>query len=172
MEKIKAQFIGENIYSNSKFAYSLNKKNYFGEKKEDKINYNFFEALYLKELGILEIYENSKKMLKEEIIKKIQKKDKKFIQKYIVYKNLRKKSYVLKSGLKFGADFRVYEKNKNPLKEHSKWLLIIEENSNRIKWEEFTSKNRVANSTKKNLLIAIVDNEESVIYYEIKWIKP
>ena len=34
------------------------------------------------------------------------------------------------------------------------------------------AKNRVAHSTKKNLLIAIVDEEAKVSYYEIRWIQP
>jgi tRNA-intron endonuclease len=172
MEKIKAQLIGENVYSNSESAYYFNKLKYFGDKKEDKINYSIFETIYLIELGILEVYQNSRKLSKEDLLKKFQKKDKRILKKYLVYKDLRKRGYLLKSGLKYGADFRIYGKNKSPSEEHSKWLLIIEESSNRIKWEEFTSKNRVANSTKKNLLIAIFDSEESLIYYEIKWIKP
>ena len=39
-------------------------------------------------------------------------------------------------------------------------------------WYEFAAKNRVAHSTKKNLLIAIVDAEADVTFYEIQWLKP
>jgi len=38
--------------------------------------------------------------------------------------------------------------------------------------QDFSAKNRVAHSTKKNLLIGIVDEENDVTYYEISWVKP
>ncbi|MBU1252016.1 MAG: tRNA-intron lyase, partial [Nanoarchaeota archaeon] len=37
---------------------------------------------------------------------------------------------------------------------------------------DFSAKNRVAHSTKKNLLLAIVDEEGDVSYYEVRWVKP
>ena len=35
-----------------------------------------------------------------------------------------------------------------------------------------SAKNRVAHSTKKNLLLAIVDEEEVITYYEVRWLRP
>jgi tRNA-intron endonuclease, archaea type len=40
-----------------------------------------------------------------------------------------------------------------------------------INWHDFAAKNRVAHSTKKNLVIAIVDDESDVSYYEISWLR-
>jgi tRNA-intron endonuclease len=39
-------------------------------------------------------------------------------------------------------------------------------------WHDFSAKNRVAHSTNKTLLIAIVDEESDVSYYEVKWTRP
>jgi tRNA-intron endonuclease len=39
-------------------------------------------------------------------------------------------------------------------------------------WHDFSAKNRIAHSTKKNLLIAIVDEEGDVSYYEVSWKRP
>ncbi|HLC22649.1 MAG TPA: hypothetical protein VJJ79_02655 [Candidatus Nanoarchaeia archaeon] len=39
-------------------------------------------------------------------------------------------------------------------------------------WYEFAAKNRVAHSTRKKLLIAIVDDENDVTYYSISWTRP
>jgi len=38
-----------------------------------------------------------------------------------VYKDLRDKGFIIKPGLKYGADFSVYEKGSRPGDEHSKW---------------------------------------------------
>lgn len=172
MEKIQAHIIGKTIYSNSKEAYTLVKKGYFGEHVNEKIIYLPEEAFYLLEHNKLEFIQKNKILSKQEARIKIQKIDKKFSLKYPIFKNLRKKGYTPKTGLKFGSDFRVYDKGKKPQQTHAKWLVFIEHESNKISWQEFSAKNRVANSTKKKLLLAILDNEEKITYYEVGWIKP
>ena len=172
MKKIQAQLIGETISTNESEAFSLNEKSSFGEQIEGKIYYTLLEALFLFEKDKIEILGKNKKLSKDELIKKFQKIDSKFYSRYIVFKDLREKGYIVKTALKFGADFRVYEKGIKAGEDHSKWIVFVEKEANKMSWQDFSSKNRVANSTKKNLLIAIVDEEYDVTYYEIKWIKP
>jgi tRNA-intron endonuclease, archaea type len=171
-KKIQAQILGKTISSNSKEAYSISKKSHLGEHIGEKIIYLPEEAFYLLEKNKLEIIQKNKTFSKEESRTKLQRIDKKFSTKYPVFKDLKQKGYTLKTGLKFGADYRVYEKSKKPSEAHAKWILFIDHESNKISWQEFSAKNRVANSTKKKLLIAIVDNEEKTTYYEVKWTKP
>ena len=85
---------------------------------------------------------------------------------------MRKKGYILKTALKFGADFRVYERGIKPGEDHARWILFIVKESEPLSWHDFAAKNRIAHSTKKNLLIAIVDEEDDVSYYEVSWRKP
>ncbi len=172
MEKIKAYIIGEIISSNTSEAYSLQKKSSFGEPVGDKIQYTFSEALFLVEKEKMDIFSRSKKILKKDLINKFRRIDKKIQIKYLVFKDLREKGYIVKTALKFGAEFRVYEKGSNPGKKHAKWIVFTEHESKKLTWHEFSAKNRIAHSTKKNLLLAIVDEEGDISYYEVKWIKP
>jgi tRNA-intron endonuclease len=169
---IIVQLNKEIISSNSSEAINLFKKSYFGEKVEDKIQYTLAETLYLVEKKKAKVFFNKKELTKKELEEKLIRLDKKFHLKYLVYRDLRKQGYVVKTGLKFGADFRVYEKGKTPDNSHAKWLVFVEHETNKNSWQEFSSKNRVAHSTKKKLLIAIVDEEGDVLYFEINWIKP
>lgn len=171
MEKIQARLAGETISSNSAEAYSLNSKSYFGEKKEDKIVYSPSEALFLVEKGKMDILIKNKKIEKEKIENSLRKIDSSIQMKYPVFKELREKGYIVKTALKFGADFRVYEKGKIPGEEHAKWIVFVEYSSRKINWNEFSAKNRVAHSTKKKLLLAIIDDEKDITYYEISWVK-
>lgn len=171
MKKIKAQLIGETVYTNESEAFSLHKKSSFGEKVGEKIQYTLSEALFLIEKNKIEIYSKNKKIPKTDLFKKFQRIDKKFSIKYPVFKDLREKGYIVKTALKFGSDFRVYEKGKRPGKSHAKWIVFAEHESKKISWQEFSAKNRVAHSTKKHLLIAILDEEGDITYYEVKWIK-
>jgi tRNA-intron endonuclease, archaea type len=172
MEKIKAYIFGEIISSTDSEAYSLYEKSRFGEQNEDKIQYSLTEALYLSEKEKMEIIANNKKLTKKDFLEKCRKIDKKIQIKYPVFKDLREKGYVVKTALKFGADFRVYEKGAKLGEEHAKWIVFADHESKKLTWHEFSAKNRVAHSTKKNLLLAIVDEEGDISYYEVKWIKP
>ena len=172
MEKIKAYIVGEIISSTDSDAYSLYEKSHFGEPQEDKIQYSLAEALFLLEKGKLEMFSRNKKLSKKEFMEKCRRIDGKIQIKYLVFKDLRERGYVVKTALKFGADFRVYTKGSHPGKSHAKWIVFAEHESKRFTWHEFSAKNRVAHSTKKNLLIAIVDEEGDISYYEVQWIKP
>ncbi len=172
MKIIEAHISGKTISSNSTEAYTLSKKSNLGEHIREKVLYSPEEALYLLEEKKLEIIQKGKPLSRTEATKKIQKLDKKFPIKYPVFKDLRKKGYTIKTALKFGADFRVYNKGKKPKQEHAKWIVFTDHESNKTSWQDFSAKNRFENSTKKKLLLAIVDNEEKVTYYEISWLKP
>ncbi len=170
-ENFEAHIEGSILTSNSKKAYTLSKLNFFGEKKNEKVEYSLSEGFFLSKNKELKIFLRGKKLSGQEILNKFSKMDKKFPLKYKIFEDLRNKGFILKSGMKFGADFLVYEKGKKPGKNHSTWLLSIETPSKRVNWKEFILKNRVANSTKKRILIALQDEEGNIIYYEMNWKK-
>ena len=173
MTKIKATLIGEKITSNSKSALDLFSSQRFGEKIGEKIVYSLSETLFLIESRKMHLYGHKNKIISQKnLMQKFQKINKKFKTNYIVFKDLRSRGYIVKTALKFGADFRVYEKGKNIGKDHAKWILFPVSENDALTWHDFSAKNRVAHSTKKNLLIAIVDEEEDVSYYEVSWIRP
>jgi len=172
MNKIEAHLTGGSISSNFSEAFSLHKKSSFGEPVGEKVQYSFSEALYLVEAKRIEIFQKKDKLAFKELFSKLQKLDKRIGIKYPVFKSLRERGYVVKTALKFGADFRVYDKGSKPGKKHAKWVTFCDRESKYFTWHDFSAKNRVAHSTKKNLLLAIVDDEEDVSYYEVSWIKP
>jgi len=173
MNKIKSYLIGEIISSNTAEAHALYKKSCFGQPTQGKIQYNLSEVLFLVEKNKMQVYDGKGKLILEKnLIQKFRKIDKKIQIKYPVYKDLREKGYVIKTALKFGADFRIYDKGKRPGKAHAKWILFVEHESKKSSWHEFSAKNRVAHSTKKKLLIAIIDEEADISYYEVGWVRP
>ncbi len=172
MDKILAHIIGENISSNSVEAFSLHKKSHFGELLREQIQYSSSETLFLVEKKKMDVFSGRKKISLKELMKKIQRADKRIYVKYPVFRDLREKGYIVKTALKFGADFRVYEKGAKPGKKHAKWIVFADHESKRLTWHEFSAKNRVAHSTRKNLLLAIVDEEGDISYYEVRWIRP
>ena len=171
-KKIRGIFSGDSVVSGSKEAKDLYSKSLFGEYIGKKMHYSLSEALYLVDKKKMDIYKNTRKMSFSEFMDKCKRLDKNIHVKFTVYKDLRSKGYLLKTALKFGADFRVYDKGKRPGKAHAKWILYPVSENEGLTWYDFAAKNRVAHSTKKNLLIAIVDSEGSITYYEVGWKRP
>jgi tRNA-intron endonuclease len=163
MFKITIYKEANRFFSNRKEAIALANESFFGELKEGKVIYSLFEVLYLLEKGKAEIIEDEKQINIKSLLKKI-----KNLEEYIVFKDLRNKGRVVKEGLKFGADFRVYDKGKKPGKDHASHLIFVTKDKSII-IREMTAKARIANTTNKSLLLAIVDNEEDVNYYQINW---
>ncbi len=169
---ITANLSGSSISSKSEDAFSLYEKSCIGEKHGSSVSYMPVEALFLLEHGRLSIFSGSKNLSLESSLQKLKKHDKKLELKLLVYSDLKKKGYLPKTALKYGADFRVYEKGIKPGQQHAPWLVIISKASDKLNWHDFAAKVRIAHSTKKRLLLAIIDEENDVSYYQIDWFKP
>lgn len=169
---IIAHITSEKIHSTSPEAFSLSEKSNFGEKVRDRIEYSWVEALFLKNKNKIELNLKNKPLNFEQAISKAKKQDKRIETKLSLFENLRNKGYIVKTALKFGADFRVYKRGSKIGRDHAVWLAYAVRESEPHTWHDFAAKNRVAHSTKKKLLIGIVDDENDVLYYEISWLKP
>ena len=170
-DKISIYELNNSFFSNSNLAIALNQKSSFGELINGKVIYSLYEALYLVDLKKAILISNKKTLVFSEIIRKYAKKQREIAHKYLVFKDLRNKGYILKAGLKFGVDFRCYEKGEKPKIEHAKYLVNITNEKSKLDIKDFCSKVRVANSTNKILLMAIVDSEEDITYFEVNWKK-
>tara|TARA_Y100000310_G_scaffold211572_1_gene212315 strand:- start:1694 stop:2215 length:522 start_codon:yes stop_codon:yes gene_type:complete len=173
MEKAKIFFSEGVVFADAnKQTKGLYDKSRYGELKK-KFYYSLFEAAYLIESKKVDVLDGKNKpILFDNFVKKAKKYDKNFLIRYTVFKDMRSRGYVVKTALKFGADFRVYDRGIKPGQDHAKWVLYPVSESEVSTWYDFSAKNRVAHSTKKRLLIGIVDNELDVTYYEINWIRP
>ncbi len=174
-EKIKAVLNKERVVTeNTNEAKLLYDKSRFGSKLDDgRLQLSLLEALYLEEKNRLKIVDGRRKKIEpEKFIKKASKIDKHFWTRYCVFKDLRQRGFIVKTALKFGADFRVYDRGVKPGEDHAKWVVYPVNEATSLTWYEFAAKNRVAHSTRKRLLIGIVDEEGDVTYYEIRWIRP
>lgn len=174
-EKITALFAdGRVVTENSDSARELfNQSRYGAMLKNGKVQLSLFEALYLAEKDKVKVVNKKNREISDELLmKKAQKTDKRFWTRYRVFSDMRERGYIIKTALKFGADFRVYARGVKPGEDHARWVVYPVHESEAMTWQEFSAKNRVAHSTKKNLLIGVVDDEGDVSYWEIKWIKP
>lgn len=161
--------IGNTFFSNKKNAIDLAAASFFGEVKQGKVIYSLLEVLYLLEQRRAILVEGKKQLNFELFFTQITKKNKNLELNYEVFKDLRNKGMIVKEGLKFGADFRVYEKGQAPGKNHAPYLIHVSQSKDKISMKDLAAKARVSHSTSKKLLLAILDSEGDVNYYEINW---
>jgi len=172
---VKALFANERVVSeNSNEARDLFNQSRYGVVLENgQVQLGLHEALYLMEKGKLEIYDQKKKLLSfTDYIKKAKKIEPNFWIRHSVFRDMRNRGYIVKTALKFGADFRVYDRGVKPGEDHARWVVYPVHEGSTLTWYEFAAKNRVAHSTKKRLMLAVVDDESDVTYWEVKWVRP
>ncbi len=175
MAKVQGLLSKEAVFTeNSDTARDFNKKSVFGTLQADgRVQLSLLEALYLVEKKKLEVLDGKKQTVSyTKLFQKAKRADRNFFVRYQTFKDLRARGYIVKTALKFGADFRVYERGIKPGQDHAKWVVFPVHESNAFTWQNFSAKNRVAHSTKKRLMIAVVDDEGDVSYWEVRWLRP
>ena len=162
------------LTENSNEAQELYSQSVFGKVlKAGKVQLSLIESLYLLDKGKIVVFNQKNKEIPfESLLKKARKIEPNIWVRYCVFKDMRDRGYVIKTALKFGADFRVYNRGVKPGEDHAKWIVFPVSEGSMLTWYEFAAKNRVAHSTKKKLLLGIVDDEGDCTYYEVKWTRP
>ncbi len=174
-ETVTAYWINNRILTeNSDAARELYNTSRYGQlMATGKVQLSLGEALYLIEKEkVCVLNGKGKPMNEEQFLKKAQKYEPNFWVRYCVFKDIRNRGYIIKTALKFGADFRIYDRGVKPGEDHAKWVVFPVHEGSVTTWHEFAAKNRVAHSTKKRLLIGVVDDEGDVSYWEIRWLRP
>jgi tRNA-intron endonuclease len=176
MKKVKKPqtlFVGSKvIVSDQALASTLFNKGNFGTFVDGNLVLSIEEAVYLNQKKELKIYDTDGKELKfNELINLAKKRQKRFWIRYLVFSDLKNNGYLPKTAFKYGGDFRVYNKGSIPGKEHAEWILYCSDEHESLPLLNFSAMNRVAHSVRKKLLMGVVDDEESVTYYEVNWVR-
>jgi len=129
--KIQSNFVTGKIFSNTKEAYNLFSEKRFGERVGEKIYYSLEEAYFLFKTNKMDILLKDEILSEDDVLNRFSKINKGFLTNYFVYCDLTKKGYVVKSGLKFGAVFRIYDKGSMLTDSHSKWICFPTESKNK-----------------------------------------
>ena len=81
---------------------------------------------------------------------------------------MRNRGYCVKTGFKFGFEFRVYPKGKLPGESHSKIVVCVLPQNKRISMVELNRMVRLAKALNTELILAVIDSEDEINYYKIE----
>jgi tRNA-intron endonuclease len=155
------------LISDEKEGNQLYNKGYYGVPQSGGgLSISLIEAVYLAENDKLQVLKKDKPITLENLIRLAQKLHKNFEIRFIVYRDLRQRGYVIKMG--DGVDFRVYPRGGIPNKTPSKyWVLAISERALFSLNELAILVTRVSD-VRKELMLAVVDEESDITYYGVR----
>ena len=128
---------------------------------------DLIEGCYLQEISKITISKNGKNVSFDSLIKICRKEYHNFDKKYLVYKDFRKKGYVINPGIKFGCDFAVYQKG--PGIDHAPYLVQVYNKNDDISSTAVVLAGRLASSVKKQFILAIPHDKNKIDYLSLDW---
>ncbi len=131
---------------------------------------SLYEALYLCRKGALVPVIGGREATCEDLRRYAEETVPGFGMKYAVFEDLRDRGYIVRSGMKFGADFAVYEIG--PGYEHAPYVVNVVG----MDWEldpvEIVLIGRLSHSVRKKSVLAVVDERRGVVSYLVfKWVR-
>ena len=145
----------------------------YGKQEGKRLELSLVESLYLLEKGKIKVKKGAKNLAFKGLMEFALKLDKRIHERFTVYRDLRNRGLVVKTGFKFGSDFRVYERGvvvkRGPKApgEHTKWVVYCVPEDYICSFQELSRAVRLAHSIRATMLWAIVDNDNDITYYEI-----
>ncbi|RLI06547.1 tRNA-intron lyase [Candidatus Bathyarchaeota archaeon] len=155
------------------YSAELAKKGY-GSRGEGGLILEPWEALYLVEKGKIEVLREPKgrPLDFQELLREFKARDEWIWAKFLIYRDLRERGYVVKKGFGPGMVFRLYERGGYGRKPARFLVYGILEGSP-IRVSDIQEALLEARASDKELLLAVVERRGEVIYYQLQeWVKP
>lgn len=139
----------------------------YGVSENGELVLTFYEALFLLSKGILEVEdEKTGEVDFPDLLKRFQLVDENAWVKYLIYRDLRSRGYVVREGFGLGIDFRVYERGEYG-KETAKYLIFGIQEGQPVSVEDLARALRYVQSLKKRLVLAVINRRGEIVYYSI-----
>lgn len=140
----------------------------YGVPEDEGLVLTFYEALYLLGKGVLEIEDEKtrEKLSFQDLLKRFQSVDENAWVRYLIYRDLRSRGYVVREGFGLGIDFRVYERGGYG-KETAKYLIFGIQEGQPVSMEELARALRHVQSLKKKLVLAVINRRGEIVYYSL-----
>ena len=164
------------VISNQEAIEEFYKNSYIGtlvsENDQEILVLDPLEILLLSERRRILLWEDNDKNKRqhdfESLLEYFTKFDDRLWHKYVIYMDLRKRGYIVRTGYGEGIEFRVYKRGADFINDSAKYLIYPVFEGEPIELKDLDKISRVAMSSRKDLIIATVDRLSKVIYYSVK----
>jgi len=139
----------------------------YGVTEDSGLLLAFYEALYLLDKGMLETKdENGESVGFQKLLQCYESVDGNAWAKYLSYRDLRSRGYVVREGFGLGIDFRVYERGEYS-KDTAKYLVSSVQEGKPVSLEDLTTALKHSQSLKKELILAVMNRRGETVYYSV-----
>jgi len=139
----------------------------YGERQGTAVRLKDFEALYLLYSGKMALKDGGgKEVTFEELAKANQSKVRDSWTKFMIYRDLRSRGYVVKDGFGFGTDLRVYERGDFPAKAAKFVIFALDEGTEKSLGDLRDSVKQIVRMGKE-AIVAVIERRGEVIYYRV-----
>ena len=138
----------------------------FGDLEKENLTLVSFETLYLLYTKKMILNKNKKRIDFDSFLSICQKHDSEILTKFLIYRDLRNRGYIVKDGFGFGSDFRVYERGHFGEK-GAKFLIFGFNEGQQEKMGTLQKKIEDITLMGKEPIIAVIERRGEVIYYKI-----
>jgi len=158
------------IVFDKKASKNLHEKEFYGKPFGEGIQLSIVEAMHLQEKDFFDIYTTDDKRISKQIFLKIVKAQQPDIKlRFSVFKDLKKRGLLVKTGFKFGAHFRAY--TTKPEDTHAEYLVNVVPKGFKSTWAEISRAVRLAHSVNKEIVFARVD-KQNIDYIKFGRLRP
>lgn len=160
------------VVEDEKEASQIYNKGYYGAPQSGgALKLSLIEAIYLFEAGRMEIKRKNRRMNLVQLFRYANNLYPDFEIKYIVYRDLRMRGYVVKPDIQ-PAHFRVFPRGGKPSKNPSKFWVYAASERGMFDLGGMVVQIRRVLKARKKLLIGIVDEEGDLTYYQVRLVRP
>ncbi|MDA4121542.1 MAG: tRNA-intron lyase [Thaumarchaeota archaeon] len=139
----------------------------YGTKEAGGLALKDYEALYLLYSKKIELTDRAGREVKfEKLAEVAQKKSNDSWTKFVIYRDLRSRGYVVREGFGFGTDLRVYERGDYPKKAAKYVVFGLDEGIEKGMADLQKSVKEMAKMGKEGI-IAVIERRGEVIYYKV-----
>ncbi|MEM3736909.1 MAG: tRNA-intron lyase [Candidatus Bathyarchaeia archaeon] len=145
----------------------------YGDKIGNSIELAPYEALYLLAEGWLDVLdeETGEKVAFKELLDLYRSKDRRIWARYLIYRDLRERGYVVKSGFGLGVDFRVYERGTYG-KEAAQYIVYGVFEGEPILVGDMAKALNYSSNLKKEMILGVIERRGEIVYYSLSQFNP
>ncbi len=143
----------------------LYEQGYFGRPKGKGLELSLVEAAYLLDRSRIKVLCCQAEMDFPSLFQAASSQEKGFEFRFVVYKDLRERGYYVQPGR---PDFRVYPRGGHPGKGPAEFYVLVISERMPLPLQQIVQPVRLAGQMRKKLMLAIVDEESDITFYEAR----
>ncbi len=162
---LKGKLEGDAVIVEKKAVEELYSTSFYGRLRNDKLEVSLTESAYLLNLGRITVEFEGKELDFKQFFLLASGILKNFELMYIVYKDLRERGYYVQPAV---TGFRVYPRGGHPGKTPAEFFIFVTSERVPLLFSDLRAHLETADNLKKRLVLAIVDEESDITYYEVR----